>query len=269
MDIGAFVQENRKWLIGCVIGVIAYLIADAVIGSVYDDTAAGRGLMTEIRKLPNEMYDRDARDLLISESEELKAERQRLQGMLAFTRGEEYQLEPGSEPGRFLFQAGRRLEQGILNAADERDIEVTAKEIAWPVRTGVDEIKQVLFGLELLDETASRLLAAHDRVRLADPDAIGLRSILSLRTESKQRGRAAIRGRRGRSAVDLRDYVDQEHLQFKFEADAATIAGFFESCREPGRTLVLERVQMEQPDRIGDPVVVQGSLTGIAFKEQK
>lgn len=269
MDVGAFVQENRRWLIGCAIGLVAFLIAYSVIGSVYDPTAASAGVVQLARNAPREVYDSNARDRLIEEQEALAAERDRLQRMLAFERGRKFRLQPGTEAGTFLFQAGRGLEQGILEAANERNIAVTDKEIDWPVLTGVEEIKRVLFGLELLDEAATRLFAAHDAARAADPEAAGLRAILQLNTESKQRsGRQSFRDRR-RGAVDLRDYVEQERLIFKFEADAATVTAFFEACREPGRTLVLERVQVQQPDRIGEPATVTGSLIGIAFKDQE
>ena len=37
----------------------------------------------------------------------------------------------------------------------------------------------------------------------------------------------------------------------------------------PGRTLTIETVTVTQPQRLGDPVQVKGSLQGIAFKEAK
>ena len=115
----------------------------------------------------------------------------------------------------------------------------------------------LLAGRRLLEESGGtiKLLAPSERVR----------SILQLRTEIQKAGRQPFRRGR-RDAVDLRDLVEQERVQFKFEADAETIARFFESCRQPGRSLIVERVQMQQPDRITDPVVVTGSLVGIAFK---
>ncbi|MCA8952781.1 MAG: hypothetical protein KDE27_24940 [Planctomycetes bacterium] len=266
MDIGAFVQENRRWLIGCAVGGLAFLIAFPVIDSIYDPTAPMRGITALASRAPREVYARGDRDALEEEQQKLVAERDRLQAMLAFERRSAFELPAGADAGSFLFQAGRKLKQNLLVAANERNIAVNEKEIAWAVPPGVEEIKRVLFGLELLDEAQRRLFAAHDAARGDDPDAVGLRSILQLRAEPQKNARQSFRGAR-KGAVDLADYFEQERLAFKFEADAATLTAFFEKCREPGRTLVVERVQMQQPGRVGDPVVVSGTLTGIAFKQ--
>ena len=43
MDVGAFVQENKRWLLGCAIGGLVFFIARGVISSIYDpDVARGK-----------------------------------------------------------------------------------------------------------------------------------------------------------------------------------------------------------------------------------
>lgn len=270
MDLGAFVQENRKWLIGCGVGGLLFLIARIVIGSVYDDGPVN-SQWNALRKSNSTepVYNRAVLDAARTESEQLAAEKLRLQQELAFQPSAKYQLPASGSAANYLFSTGLTLKQGILTAGLDRDVDVAEKEVTWPVPPGVDEIRSVLFGLELIDECAQRLFAAHDAVRAKEPEAMGLRTILLLKTEARTGQRSSLRNTRP-GEVDLRDHVVQERVAFKFQADAATITAFFEACRKAGRTLVLEVASMQQPpDKPGDPVTVNGTLVGIAFKEGK
>jgi hypothetical protein len=269
MDVGAFVQENKRWLIGCAIGGVAFLIANIVIHSVYSATgeqSAAAGLLRSGSKA--EVYAKGSLDAAQEEAEVLQKERQRLQAELEFVQTPKYLLAGKGAPDEYLFQTGRTVKTAVLSAAEERDVQLAEKDVAWPPVTGVDEIRGVLFGLELLDETAQRLFAAHDAVRAADPDAMGLRAILQLKTDDRRSQRGQGRGGRPGEVV-LSDHVVQERVLFQFQSDAAVLAAFFEACRKPGRTLTIESVQITQPQRAGDPVQVKGSLQGIAFKEAK
>jgi hypothetical protein len=269
MDVGAFVQENKRWLVGVGVGALVYLIGSVVIGSIFDPGAAqsqAAGLLRSSKGA--EVYGRGSLDAARAEAEQLAAERQRLQQELAFTPGSKYQLAGKGAPDEYLFQVGRSLKQAVLNAANERDVQLADKDVGWPVPTGVDDIRGVLFGLELLDEAQQRLFAAHDAVRQKNPEAIGLRAILQLKLDERRNQRTGRTSTRP-GEVDLRDLVVQERLAFQFHADAATWAAFVEACRQPGRTLAIETFQMQAPTRVGDPCVVKGTLQGIAFKEGK
>lgn len=269
MDVGAFVQENKRWLSGIAVGCVVYLIANIVIGSIYDkdgEDAAGAGLLKSARGL--EAYTQSALSAAREEAELLQKERDRLQQELAFVPQDKYLLAGKGSPEEYLFQVGRTLKTTILNAANERDVQIVDKEVGWPSVSGVDEIRGVLFGLELLDEAQQRLFAAHDQVRAADPDAMGLRAIGQWKTDDRRNQRSQARSSRP-GEVDLRDHVVQERIVFQFQSDAAVLTAFFEACRKPGRTLTLENVTIQQGQRAGDPVTVKGSLQGIAFKEPK
>ncbi|MBX3464474.1 MAG: hypothetical protein KF830_14995 [Planctomycetes bacterium] len=267
MDVGAFVQENKRWLIGVAIGGIVYAIGSAVIGSIYAADAAratARQLVRQAGSTP--LYDQAALAAAREEAERLQAEKQRLRDELAFVPTARFQLEGRGAADEYLFQVGRALKQSILNAAKERDVLVADKDVAWDVPTGVDEIRGVLFGLELLDELTRRLFAAHDAVRAAHGEAIGLRALTSLRVEPRRAQRGL--GRPARAGeVDLRDQLVQERVSFHIQADEATCARLLESMRQPGRTLVVEAWQLQQPPRLGEPCTVKGTLQGIAFRE--
>jgi hypothetical protein len=269
MDIGAFVQENRKWLIGCGIGGLVFWIACITIRSVYDATSI-TSQMAQLRKSNQSdgVYDRTVLDAAKAESEQLAAEKLRLQQELAFQPSDKYKPDgKGVAPGEYLYIAGNKLKQGIIAAAADRDVTVVEKDVSWPVPTSVDEIRSVLFGLELLDELSQRLFAAHDAVRQKDPEAMGLRAVLSLKAEARTGQRASLRSNRPGEVV-VSDHLVQEKVSFKFQADAATAAAFLETWRRPGRTLVLDTLQLQQPpDKVSDPVTINGTLFGIAFKE--
>lgn len=266
MDVGAFVQENKRWLSGAAIGCVVWLIASAIVGSIYDVGAANSAQLGLRRSSQSaEVYNREALGLAKEEQQQLAAERQRLQDGLAFTPSPRFQLAGNGDASQYLFQVGRQVKQQVLGAAGDRDVQVGDKELAWPVPTGVDEIRGVLFGLELLDETARRLLAAHDARRAAKPEAMGLRSIAMLKLDERRNQRPV--GTRRRGEVDLSDLVVQERVQFQFEGDEATFALFLEALRAPGRTLAVEAWQLQQGQRRGDPCVLKGTLLGIAWKQ--
>lgn len=267
MDVGAFVQENRRWLIGCVSGCVVFLIASIVVRSVFagSDTGSLLGLLKASSNA--EVYPQAALEDARTEGEQLTAELQRLKAELAFVQDPRFQLAGKGDAAEYLFQVGRPLKQSILAAANERDVQVSDKDVGYPSVTGIEEIRAALFGLELLDEATKRLFAAHDAVRKQRPEAVGLRAIGQFRVEERKGPRMGQRGP-ARGEVDLRDLLVQERVSFQFQADAATATAFLEACRQPRRVLTLENVQMTQPQRIGDPVVVKGSLQGIAWKEQ-
>ncbi len=268
MDVGSFVQENKRWLIGVALGGVVYLIASAVIASVYNADGSrlnARQLVRSAGTTP--LYDGAALNAAREEGDKLLAEKRRLQAELAFLPTAKYQLDGKGAADEYLFQVGRALKQSILNAANERDVQLADKDVGWDVPTGVDEIRGVLFGLELLDEMTQRLFAAHDAVRAGNLEALALRAVTSLKVEPRRGQRSLSRGTRP-GDVDLRDLVVQERVSFQFQADAATCARFLESCRQPGRALVIESWQLQQPPRLGEPCTVKGTLQGIAFKEQ-
>jgi len=272
MDIGSFVQENRRWLLGCALTLVVFFIARGVIGSIYDPTGdrmRARSIVNGVRA--EETYDSDALAAATKEQQELVAARQLLEAELAYVPDAAFRFEgKGLSPDEFLGKVGRERKLAIRRAASERDVEVADGDLSWPpAPQGVDEIRAVLFGIELVDATCSRLFEAHDSVRQQDPRAEGL---LSMRVGVEQR-RASRRtprmpGRPGQAPdFDPGDHFDQQRVSFEFRCDEATAATFLSSLRRPGKTLTLEAgLNVTQSGRRGDPLQVKGSLIGIAFK---
>lgn len=263
MDIGAFVQENRRWLLGAAAGAIGLLVGAIVVRSVFAGDGGGlSGLLKSARGM--EAYPQSALDAAQAEAEQLAVQSTRLSAELEFVPTDKYRLEGKGAPDEYVFQVGRKLRQAILTAANEREIQASEKDIGWP--TGSEEFRAVLFGLELIDEAAQRLFACHDEQRRLNGEAQGVRALLQLRVEERkgQRTQRAVRS----GEVDLRDKLSQERVVVQFQSDAATAHAFLEACRKPKRTLTIESVQIQSPQRLGDPVTVKAVLQGIAFREQ-
>jgi hypothetical protein len=264
MDVGAFVQENKRWLLGVGIGGLVWLIASSVLGSVYSPSMpsasklgapAGTGVFT-----------REALDAARTEAEALAAERQRLQQELGFTQTSKYLLADKGRADDYQFAVGRDLRQAALAAAGVRDVQMTAESLVWDTPAGIDDIRATLFGLELIDELQQRLFAAHDATRARAEEAVGLRAVTSIKLESRRNQQRVRHTKPGE--VDPRDYLIEERVSFQFQADEPTAAAVLESCRKPGRTLVVETWQWLKPARAGDVCTVKGTLLGIAWKEK-
>ncbi len=270
MDVGAFVQENKRWLLGCAAGLAVFFVARSIIGSIYDpmvDRRAARGVVQSAQT--SEVFDRKGLAAAIAEQDELAAARKQLESELGFTRSEAFTLDgKGLSPDEFLGKVGRERKLAILKAASERDVQVDPnRDLTWThSANGLEEIHSALLGLELLDEACLRLFAAHDATRAADAQAQGLVALRIGVEPRKSSRRAPMRGQKP-GQVDVREFLEQERVLFEFRSDEPTAMRFLESLRKPGRTLTLEAgLKLTHSGRRSDPVIVTGSVVGIAFK---
>lgn len=264
MDAGAFVQENKRWLLGCGIGFVVFLIASSIVDSVYAATGP------EAKKLggKSEVYDQAARDAARQENERLTEEEARLRKALAFVPSEKYLPANKGSLDEYLVTVGKELKQAIARAANQREVQVNDGAVTWTMPNNVDDRRNTLFGLELIDEAQKRLFAAHDTVRKVDDDAMALRAILSLKLDERRGQRNTARSTKA-GDIDIRDFLSQEQVTLQFQSDEATAVAFQESCRQPDRTLVVDSWQMLKGPRSGEPCTVKCTLLGIAFKESK
>jgi hypothetical protein len=260
MDVSAFIQENKRWLLGCLLGLVVFFVGRSVVSAMYDPAPVRAQAFAAVSSLPREVYANQTLQALESEAVSLESARRQLEEALAFKQGKTYRLEgQAMAPDQYLGKVGRDLKLRIQ--VKER------RGLSWPSATKTDEIRAVLFGLELLDEATQRLFAAHDAVRAADTQAMGLMSISFVIDEQRQ-GRNV---RRRREEVDPAEGLQMQQVQFEIEADEQTVMRFLESLRVPGRTLALagEGLVWTRPQQVGDPTKVKGRLLGVAFKEEE
>ena len=267
MDAGAFMQENKRWLIGCGIGALVWLIGGMVVDAVFNTANAAKS-PKQLGAPSTKVYDQAALQAARQEGEQLTAALQQLRLGNGFVQSDKYLLANHGKPDEYQYQIGRELRKAIATAADDREVQVTESGIAWEVSPNPDDIKSVLFGLELLDEVQQRLFAAHDAVRKASEDVPGLRAILALKVDARRGSRTPVRALRP-GEVDPREAFVQEQVSFQFQASEAVALGFLESCLKPGRTLIIDGWQMLKPQKLGDPCTIKATAFGIAFKEGK
>ena len=264
MDVGEFAQENKQWLVGCAIGAVVWLIGGAIVDSV---TAPGP--LPRRQDTLREAYKSRELGAAQEESEQLTAERVRLTEQLTFNAAPEYRSWSGPAP-QHLFLTGRDLRLAIVNAASDRDVAVEESDVSWEVPSGIDQIRSTLFGLDVIDEIQKRLFAAHDRVLADDASAMGLTAIASLKLESTRRRGSMGRGRsRRRGGVDISQLMKQQRVTMQVQCDEPTLAYFLESCRSPGRTLVLDSLVVTEPARAGEGATVKATVSGISFASEE
>lgn len=260
MDVGEFAQENKQWLVGCAIGAVVWLIGGAIVDSV---TAPGQ--MPRRQDTLREAYKSRELGAAQEQNEKLTAERARLTEQLAFEASPTFRTWSGPAP-QHLFLTGRDLRLSIVNSASDRDVVVDEGDISWEVPSGIDQIRSTLFGLDVIDAIQQRLFAAHDRVLADDEGAMGLAAIASIKLESTRRRGGIGRGRsRRRGGVDVSQLIKQQRVSMQFQCDEPTLAYFLESCRRPGRTLVLDNLVVTEPARAGEGTTVKATVSGISF----
>jgi len=266
MDIGEFAQENKQWLVGCAIGAVVWLVGGAIVDSI-----SAPGPLPRRQDTLSTAYKRPELEAAQDQSDKLSAERARLTEELAFEVAPKFAQWSGPAD-QHLFLTGRELRLSIVNAASDRDVLVEESDISWDVPSGVDQIRGTLFGLDIIDEVQKRLFAAHDRVLEGDEDAAGLSVIASIKLESLRRRRTMGRGRsrgRRRGGVDVSQLIQQQRVNLQFQCDEPTLAYFLESCRQPGRTLVLDSLTVTEPGRAGEGSTVKATVSGLAFVAQE
>jgi len=257
MDIGAFVQENKRWLIGAAAGAVVWLIA----GTVVDSSQQPQRIKIDKKQV----YGKDAQAAAADELAELQKTRTSLQAELTFVPDPRYELEGKGAHDTYGYQTGLALKQSITGAASERMVQCSEASITWEIPTTPDDTRGLLLGLAVLDELQKRLFAAHDAVKAERPEAIGLRAIVGMKLDARRGQRSTARAPRA-GEVDLRDLLVQEQVSFTVQADEATLLRLLESCRQAGRTLVVDGWQVVQPTRRGEPCTLKGTVLGVQFK---
>jgi len=272
MDYNEIWQENKRWILGVALGAIVFWIGTLVIDGLYSAEPTERLTSKAQRAVRSEdgFYDSSARTAAESEHEELGALRQRLDKTLEFVPLDEFLLAGKGLPDLHFDSVSRRIKRQLVDSADALGVELDDKDLAWKAPEGREQIQSSLISLCLLEQAARRLMKAHEQVRAADPAAIGLAAIDSLRIDdaSRRRQRPVPRRRRDQNRIDVADWVSEENVRFKFRADSAVVQLFLELCRRESPVISLAPDFKMVPGRAaGDPLVVSGVLSAIRLRD--
>ena len=265
MDIGELFEEHKRWILGCALGLLVYLIGwFAVIPGVYStDELSSQRLRLVRSNRSQETYTPAALASAREEQEQLDDELTRLREALEFHVPPRFLLEGRSESyDQHFSRVQSELLRELLDRADNLNVDLARRDLVWPLAVG-EEVPSVLLGMALLDQAVNRLLDAHDRVMGENPEALGLRRIESFSVDGNVALSRRFRGpRRG---FDPQEYLRQETVSFSFRADTATTMFFLESCRDPSPLSLVElSLHQGQP---GEALQVKGKLAVFVFRE--
>ena len=267
MDIGELWQEHKRWLLGCAVGLLVYLIGGMVIESIYSTDAVEAQRARALRSFaPGETYTQAALSQAREEQGQLEVELARLRDALEFRQAPRFSLaEPGEPDDLHFSRVQLELRKELLGRANNLNVDLARGDLIWPAAVG-EEIPSVLLGLALLDQAVNRLLDAHEEVVQRNPGALGLQVIESFKVDrAVGRGRPRVtRYRAARQEFDPEQNVRQETVTFSFRADTATTVRFLEACRNPDNPLALVELSLHQ-GMPGEPLQVRGTLAGNTF----
>jgi hypothetical protein len=258
MDVHDLWQENKRWILGVLIGGVVFWIGTLVVGAWFDSSSVRRNnqkLAAEIGK--EEFYSAAARTTALEEADALAKVRNESLPSLLFQPGAQFVLDGKGLPDVHFDQVSREVRRRLLIAADEAGVEVAENALRWAPPAG-EQIGRALVALNLLEQGVQRLIAAHEAVRKAGEGAShAFLAIDSFRSEA-----AAPQPGRG-SKADATAPVQEERVAFTFRADAATLTLFLESlCTAPPIVLAPD-FRVEGGKRSNDPLKVTGKLVAL------
>ena len=261
MDLHDFWEENKKWILGVVAGLVVFLIAKAVVTGMYDTKA----------KNP---YSGQFNDPIYqnAELEKARADQRRLddtlEGLFAAAR---FQLPDGFDlTGKgdaeiYWQRTYTQLRRALRDEAYELNVEFPEPSFTWQVPTAERaEVERALVGACVVKHIATQLFAAHRSVTEKNFEALGLREFGQFALD---RARKSTRRSSRDKGLQVQDLLEEVGVQFKFLCDHATLHQFLENCRATSPRIGLKALKIVHGRRPGDPLVVQGTAVALTIKD--
>lgn len=268
MDIQEFWEANKRWVLGALLGFVVFMIARQVVANLYDPTQVRAALARTVGELNRERYGSAALRVARGEGEALEQQLAALRQALEFHPGAGYLLAAGEPHDQQYLRAQARMLERFEELADVQGVDLARTDVRWTPPVTREEHRATMVGLSLMDAVVEALFAAHSTVRAADPQAPGLRAVLSLGLERRSgtsgAGMRPVRRRGG--FVDASRFLREEVMTFSFEADTATTLLWLESCRIRG--MALSELTVTGALRPGDPTQIKGRMAAVTFDEE-
>ncbi len=269
MDLHEVWQENKRWIIGVLIGVVVFFIAQTILGSMVDSRRPLQAARQEVNKLGGEpLFDNKALAELRTEGEALDAAEAALVRAATFAHRPEFDLAGKGSFHLHFDQIGREVLTRVLSGAEKAGVELERKDVLWPTPTNQEDTQAALIALDLLDDAVARAFAASNAVRDAQPDARGLVAIDELRIEGDKRG-----SRSRRRGSDGSERIKEFRVAFKMRLDAPTLVKMLESFRQGPRPICLGAqpalTVRSDSKRPHEPLVVSGVLVALQVEPVK
>jgi len=262
MDLHEIWQENKRWILSCVAGLLVFWIAYSIIGGIYDNKAVDGSIRSAKNAIAAEQYRVPQLRQLRDNHRQVQATFKELQGAMHLPVPEAFHVPPGEDHELFWARRKREVADHLLNLAAEANVDLSEAAFRWPSPVEPTDIERALIGLCVLDNAVQRLIRAHHTVTNAHPDAIGLRQIQQLKIDSTKSSRPS--APRGKDEKRAEDYVLEYDVDFRLSADYRTVDRFLESCRHSTMPLGLRDLEITQvKQRAGEPLRFKGKLVGL------
>lgn len=270
MDLQDFWQENKRWVLGVVAGLIVYWIGSSIVGAAFGGEAAVKGVKALAVGLNREeFYDREALEAARAENERLKELAARVRAHVGFVPDDEFVLVGKGDPELYFPDVERRVRQHVLVRAQELSVALDERGLVWPPPVGREEIQERLIGLCALQHAADRLLDAGQETLRRAPDAVGLQSIDQLAIDKRVSSRRPPRQGSSPDAA-VAGLLDEYRVKFAFRTDVATLQAWLEKLRSEKPSIGLSPdLRVTPGDQVGDPVLVQGTLSALVLREER
>ncbi|MHC4513373.1 MAG: hypothetical protein ACYTKC_09385 [Planctomycetota bacterium] len=261
MDLHEIWQENKRWILSCVAGLLVFWIGHSIIDGIYDDGVLESRINRTRKEIAEAQYTLPQKRAAEDDNEGIRTAYDQLHKAMHLEVPAAYRLG-GQDHELFWAQRKREVADQLLNLAAEANVDLDEDAFRWPSPVERADIERALVGLSILDQAVQRLMRAHHEVTNAHPDAIGLREVKKMQIEAR---RATYRGPpRGTDEKRPEDQILEYLVSFEVFADYRTTARFLESCRQSALPLGLTGLDIEQTkQRSGDPLRVRGKLLGL------
>jgi len=228
MDLNDYWQENKRFVLTVVAGLIAFAIGNALIGSfIGDELASQRRTRTNLQRDMRESRF-SAQDLAAArlENESLREANEAMAGFVAYPTRSEYQPDPSrGTAGKLYFDSVTRVREDVLRRAGRANLRIDP-DLGLPslAPTRDDEIARHLDGLDAVE----RILGFAIEERLERVDDIEI-------TPDK-----GLRGSRGVG------HVEKTRIKMKMSGASLPMLRTLASTQSPtrGQPILIEEIEI-------------------------
>jgi len=157
MDLNDYWQENKRFIVTVVSGLLIFLIGSMIVGNVYggEVTSMRRALLANTSRLKSERYSTADRDAALAENEALKSALGELRQRVDFEPRPEFAIDPsqGSASNQY-FGAVDRVTSELLRLASRKRL-VLPQDLGLEMlmTTREEIIVRHMEALDLIDRT--------------------------------------------------------------------------------------------------------------------
>lgn len=265
MDFNDFIQENKRWLLGCVVGLLVYYIAWSIVEGRTERRSYVSQISNASRKIREEQYRRPQLEAARKDATTLEQQLEALRSKMVFQVPERFSLENKPDPQLHLQKILAAERRRLRDLTYQNNIELSDKAFDWQPPTDRAQIEEALVAAALVVKVTDHLIAAHQKSLEQDYGSYALRSIQSFQPGRSRKSTNRFRGRNQKARPS--DYLQDVQLTVKFEADSRCLHHLLEALRADPNPVTLRSLKSKaNPSRPGDPMAVEMVLAALQLK---